>query len=199
MITALSFTSRVVQSDDAWVLRALVVDSDGVPSSDVPAVTIVEAGAAPVGPFDMAATACPGVFRLDYYPGLPGRAVATATHAQHGSVSWVADVRPVVTADGMPSVASCNNYMGDHSWADSDVQEALDTELDAQFAVCRIPAAYPADLRAAVHRRVQRNLAMRSLPLAVRESVDGESQLVLPGRDPEVRRFEGPYRKVGIG
>lgn len=199
MITALSFTSTVVQADDAWVLRALVVDADGTPSADVPTVTITEAGAAEVGPFDMDSTVCPGVFRLVHYPGLPGRAVATATHASHGVVSWVADVRRVVTAAGMPTVTTCNNYIGDHSWSDADVQDALDTEMAAQFAVCRIPAAYPADLRAAVHRRVQRNLSLRSLPLAVRESADGESQMIVPGRDPEVRRLEGPYRKVSIG
>jgi hypothetical protein len=46
---------------------------------------------------------------------------------------------------------------------------------------------------------VARNLAMRGLPVAVLRG-DGEAgDTILPGRDPEVRRFEAPYRRLKMG
>lgn len=139
------------------------------------------------------------MFALTVYPDETGRHTATASHAEHGAVSWVAEVVDVVPNADMPSVTTCNNYMGDHSYTDDDVQDALDTERAAQFKVCRVPAAYPADLRGALHRRVQRNLAMRALALAVRETQDGESSVIVPGNDPEVRRLEKPWRRRPFG
>lgn len=198
MIKALSFTSRSLQTGAVWVLRALVVDDYGDPSSDVPEITVTDPDGT-VGPFDMTSTIAAGVYRLDYFTAVAGRHTATAEHPFHGLVSWVAEVSDVTADADMPSVETCNNYMGDHSWSDDDVQEMLDQERSNQFRVCRVPAAYPADLRGALHRRVQRALALKTLPLAVKESVEGESQLVLPGNDPEVRRLERPWRRLPIG
>jgi hypothetical protein len=197
VLRTLSFTSLTVQVGAAWVLRVLVTD-DGVPSGDVPTV-VVTAPAGAAAPVDMVATCCPGVFSLTVYPAEPGRHFATAEHAEHGAVSWVAEVVDVVANDDMPSVTTCNNYIGDHSYTDEQVQEMLDQERDAQFRVCRVPAAYPKDLRGALHRRVQRALHMLALALAVRETVDGESSMVVPGNDPEVRRLERPWRRRPLG
>lgn len=102
----------------------------------------------------------------------------------------------------IPNLDVVTQYLGAAagSWAQADIQDALDAEAAAQRALCRIPAAYPADLAQALKRRVQRNLAMRQLPLAV---LLGDAEVggttVLPGRDPEVRRLEGPYRRLVVG
>jgi hypothetical protein len=41
---------------------------------------------------------------------------------------------------------------------------------------------------------------MRGQPLAVLAAeFDGGSAQVLPGRDPEVRRLEGPFRRLVLG
>lgn len=198
MIEALSFTSRTVEVGGAWVLRVAVTDSPGVPSTDAPELTIT----APTGgdvTVTMDTTTCPGVYASTFFVAFEGRHTAVAAHAEHGQASFVAQAQAVTDNDNMPSVASCNEYIGDHSWTDAEVQRCLDQERAAQFATCRVPAAYPPDLRGALHRRVQRSLAMRHLALAVKESVDGETQMVVPGRDPEVRRLEAPYRRVTVG
>lgn len=198
MIRTLSFTSLTVAKGGAWVLRVLVTDEHGDPSGDVPSVVVTApAGAAPA--VDMESTTCSGVFALTVFPAETGRHTATATHAEHGAVSWVAEVVDVVANADMPSVATCNAYIGDHSYTDDEVQDALDTERAAQFKLCRVPAAYPADLRGALHRRVQRNLAMRPLALAVRETQEGESAIIVPSNDPEVRRLERPWRRRAFG
>lgn len=100
----------------------------------------------------------------------------------------------------MPTVAEVMTYLGDAAaqWGNADVQGALDAEQAAQARVCRI-ASYSNDLREALLRRVQRNLAMRALPLAVLQGDPEAGSTVLPGRDPEVRRLEAPYRKVVMG
>jgi hypothetical protein len=86
------------------------------------------------------------------------------------------------------------------TFSDAVLTDALNAEKAAQRARCRIPAAYPYDLGQALKRRVQRNLAMRSLPLAVLQGdADVGSSTFLPGDDPEVRRYERPYRRMVVG
>lgn len=91
------------------------------------------------------------------------------------------------------------DYIGDTSWTDTQIQGAIDAEAAAQAAACRIPDPVPADLLEALKRRVARNLAMRGLPLAVLQGDAEVGSSILPGRDPEVRRLEGPHRKWVIG
>lgn len=99
-----------------------------------------------------------------------------------------------------PTVVDVKAYLGTNSWTDAEIGDALDAETAAQAKVCRIPDPMPADLAEALKRRVQRNLAMRPLPLAVLQGdAEGGSSTVLPGRDPEVRRFEAPHRKLVLG
>lgn len=199
-IEALSFSSRTVEVGDEWVLRVLVVDeSTGEPTAEVtPSVAVAGPNGLTAAP-TAAATSVTGIFRAEYVAPGPGRYTAVASATGHGQVSFVANVVEITDNNDMPTVDSCNDYMGEHSYSDPEVQEALDQETGAQFDVCRIPAAYPKALRGALHRRVQRALAMRHLALAVKETQDGESQIVVPGRDPEVRRLEAPYRKVTVG
>jgi hypothetical protein len=94
---------------------------------------------------------------------------------------------------------------------DAEIAGALATEIAAQKKAVRVsafgtdpeppadPVAYPVDLAEAVGRRVARNLALRGLPLAVLQSDAEGGALVTPGKDPEVRRLEGPYRRLPSG
>lgn len=93
-------------------------------------------------------------------------------------------------------------YLGGESavsWSTAEIQSALDAEAAAQSRHCRIPDPVPADLEEALKRRVQCNLARRGLPLAVLQGDAEAGSLLPPGRDPEVRRLEGPWRRLVIG
>lgn len=100
----------------------------------------------------------------------------------------------------MITVSVYRNYARGTSATDSEIEDAIAAETLAQERVCRIPDPVPDDLLQALKRRVMRNLAMRALPLAV---LQGDAELggsnVLPGNDPEVRRFERPWRRLAIG
>jgi hypothetical protein len=88
-------------------------------------------------------------------------------------------------------------WIGLTSWDDAQLQEAIDAETAAQTRRCRIPSPYPPDLRLALIRRVQRVLAMRTLPF--QQEVGEQGVTFTPTNDPEVRRLENPYRKVILG
>ncbi|MFC6156151.1 hypothetical protein [Kribbella jiaozuonensis] len=110
----------------------------------------------------------------------------------------------------LPTLAELKAYLGgatgfsEARWTDPALQSVLDAETAAQGRVCRLPADpedYPDDLAAALLRRCQRAIEMRSQPLAVLQDNDefGSSTVVLPGRDPEVRRLEAPFRRLVVG
>lgn len=200
MLEALTFTSRTLAVGAGWVLRVLATDDTSGAAADVTvtaAVTLPDG--TPVAPAPTVTTSglFAGVHRAVYVPTLPGRHLATMTD---GTVTlhFAALVEDVVDNAGMPDLTDVDNYLGDHSATDLELQQALDQETTAQWRVCRVPATYPADLRGALLRRVQRALAMKGLALAVRENADGDA-IVVPGRDPEVRRLEAPFRKVRLG
>lgn len=99
----------------------------------------------------------------------------------------------------IPDLDAVNDYLGDHSWSDADVAAALAAETAAQAAVCTLPDVYPDDMAEALLRRVARNLAMRAVPLSVQQG-DVETQPVfVPRLDPEIRRYEAPYRRLVVG
>jgi hypothetical protein len=108
----------------------------------------------------------------------------------------------------IPTLADVVEYLGDSAarWTDDSgvtypaIVETLAAETSAQAAACAVPASYPNALGLALKRRVARALTMRALPLAVLQG-DAEigSATFLPGRDPEVRRLEAPYRKLVAG
>lgn len=76
-----------------------------------------------------------------------------------------------------------------------EISDAYDAEVADQARRCRVDP-YNSALAAALVRRVQRALAMRNLPLGV--SMD-ENAVRIGSTDPEVRRLEGPYRKLAVG
>jgi hypothetical protein len=98
----------------------------------------------------------------------------------------------------LPALAEVKAYLGANSATDEQIQDALDTELQAQRDICAVPAVYPASLRQAVKRRVARNLSMQRIPLAVLQgdTEAGTAAALPPGSDPEVRRLEKPYLRL---
>jgi hypothetical protein len=100
----------------------------------------------------------------------------------------------------IPDLAAVKTYLGDTSFEDATISAALAAETASQANYCTIPAVYPVDLGEALLRRVARNLAMRGIPLAV---LQGDSDLgsstFLPGKDPLVRMYEAPYRRLVVG
>lgn len=78
-------------------------------------------------------------------------------------------------------------------WDDGELGSALAAELADQTTKCRIPTVVPAGLAEALKRRVARNLAMRKVPLGIAVSEVEATQV--RGLDPEIKRFEAPYRR----
>lgn len=99
----------------------------------------------------------------------------------------------------IPDLAAVKEYLGDSSWTDAEISAALDAETASQAANCRIPATYPVDLGEALKRRVARNLAVRGVPLSVQQGDIETTPTYVPRTDPEIRRFEAPYRRLVVG
>lgn len=98
----------------------------------------------------------------------------------------------------VPTVAEVTEYLGATSATAEEIASAYAAEKADQANRCRVPAdtdVWPASLSEALCRRVARNLALRGLPIAVLQGDAEGGNTVLPGTDPEVRRFEGPHRK----
>lgn len=100
---------------------------------------------------------------------------------------------------GEPTLAEVKSYLRATSAPDDEISDALAAELAAQASRCRVADPMQVDLAQAVKRRVARNLALRGFPMAVLRGDAEAGDTVLPGRDPEVRRFEAPWRKVTTG
>ncbi len=104
----------------------------------------------------------------------------------------------------IPTTEDVVEYLGDAAerWTDDGgttypaIDQHISSETAAQASVCTVPTPYPDPLALALLRRVQRALAMRSLPLSVLQGDSESGSTFLPGRDPEVRRLEAPYRKM---
>jgi len=84
------------------------------------------------------------------------------------------------------------------------IANALAAEFDAQaqaVGLQQVTSGRNASLDEALCRRVVRNLAMRSLTLAVMPgNLDAGTGPTRPSMlDPEVRRLEGPYRRLPRG
>lgn len=103
-------------------------------------------------------------------------------------------------------VENCERYLDATGTTYPEIEDALAAESVTQRNKCRYPVPTDANphpdlsaLHQALKRRVQRNLAMRPLPLSMQPQ--GDSGLVArPAMiDSEIRRFEGPYRKKAFG
>ena len=202
-VTAMSSSNVAVPIDGEWLLSVLVTDLDGRAVDDdalVVTVTLPSGGSATAPALERVAA---GVYRGVYLPANTGRHIARIRSMTYGVADFVAWIDGVVDGAGMPGLSDVVTYLGgadQHSWSDDEIRDALEAEAGAQRDCCDVPAAYPKTLRQALLRRTQRNLAMRALPLAaLRGDGEGGDTTLLPGRDPEVIRFERPHRKLPTG
>lgn len=107
-----------------------------------------------------------------------------------------------------------SEYLGEESsWSPSVILSAIEAEKAAQAAVVRYPADpvippvdpedayYAPALAEALCRRVAHNLALRSLPLGLQVAMSemAATQTRVGGTDAEVKRLEGPYRRLVVG
>jgi len=198
-VRATSATSVLLPIDGVWTIRVCITDADGDAVDAVPVVTVTLPAGSTATP--TVETITTGEYRAEYIVGTAGRYVARVVATGYGAADFAAYAAATTAGTGMPDVDDVAVYLRESaaSWATEDLQDALDAEAAAQRAVCRVGAVYPDDLRQALLRRTQRNLAMRQLPLAVPQGDAEMSSPVLPGRDPEVRRYEAPHRKLVVG
>lgn len=190
VVRALTPTAVLLPVGGQWLIE--------VETTDLPVVTVtLPDGTTATPPVELVAA---GYYRAAYTVTTAGRHVAQAATADDVA-GFAAYAQGATTAGGMPIVDDVADYLreGAASWALEDLQDALDAEAAAQRSVCRVRAVYPDDLREALLRRVQRNLAMRQLPLAVLQGDAEAGSTSLPGRDPEVRRLEAPHRRLVFG
>ncbi|MEV0156879.1 hypothetical protein AB0H57_24550 [Micromonospora sp. NPDC050686] len=197
-IAALSSTSALLPVGGQWLIDVQARDLDGYADVAAPTATVTP----PAGGVALPAVEAVGTgrYRATYTVDAPGRYIAQVATGGD-AVYFAAYVTATTTTTGMPTTDDVADYLreGAASWDTADLTDALDAEAAAQRATCRVGAVYPDDLRQALLRRVQRNLAMRQLPLAV---MQGDAELgptMAPGRDPEVRRLEAPHRRLAVG
>jgi hypothetical protein len=183
----------------AWVLGVETRDVDGFLSGDVtPTITITKPDASTTSP--TWTFQGDGFWTTQYALAAAGRHVAHVSTPEDAVDLAVYAAGPT-TAAGMPTVNDVALYLGNNagSWDTSTLTDALNAERAAQRTKCGERNPYPDDLRQGLLRRVHRNLAMRRLPLAVNMGDADSGPLVLPGNDPEVRRFEAPWRRRPVG
>jgi hypothetical protein len=183
-----------------WTLSVETRDADGNLSSAVtPTLAITLPDGTTVAPV-FADGDYAGAWLATYTPLVVGRFLAHASTPQD-AVDAATYVASPTTSAGMPTVDDVARYLKSaaSSWTQAELQDELDSEFEHQQAKCGVRAVYPRSLRKALLRRVQRALAMRALPLATLQGDADGGAMILPGNDPEVRRLEGPYRKLVSG
>jgi hypothetical protein len=93
----------------------------------------------------------------------------------------------------VPTVEEVANEIGKIA---SVIGSAYLAEVTDQASRCRVEP-YTDALAAALCRRVLRAVNMANLPLGLLQDETGATRV--GSTDPEVRRLEGPYRRVVIG
>lgn len=138
----------------------------------------------------------PGRYLFSYQVTAVGRYIAEIAGTEFSTRFISAHALAVTSESEMPVVGDAVAYMG----ITPDlgvVEELFEAEKAAQRARCSIPAAYPPDLRLALLRRTKRAYEMRQNTTA--SDSDTPFTGFVPNNDPEVRRYEAPYRKVVLG
>ncbi len=185
-----------VRTDETATPTVVVTLPDGSTSAPVFAVDTAGWGG-------YSATACGSVWLASVTLTTPGRYVAVVS-GTYDTVPLIAYAANVTATADLPSVPDLDMWMGGagaHSYGEDEMADALAAQTVAQRRVCRVPAAYPADLREALLRRAARTLHMRrQLTELPRSEADfGLPPLVPPGRDQEIRKLEAPWPKLPMG
>lgn len=203
MTSVKATTEPIVELDvgDVWEIGVVCLDDDDVPTAATVAVAVTTPSAGSATPTAEAEDVT-GYYLARYTVAAAGRylAVVTVSGDATGVVPFTVWASSPTTAAGMPSLSMVKIYLGDTSWSDADITDALAAETAAQRRRCRVPAVYPDDLAQALKRRVARNLAARSVPIAEFTSFDGGgTSRRVPTLDAEITRFEGPFRRRKVG
>jgi len=195
-LTRLSPAETRLDLGDEWLIAVMVTsDTTGDPIAATTTLTATDpASADEVTSVEALAT---GVYQAAVTVDVAGRWIAAVAVAGHGVATFAALVE--ATVEALPTLEQVTTYLGETSATSADITDALAAETAAQAAACRVPATYPADLAQALKRRVARNLAARSVPLAVLSSFEQGGAVRLSAIDAEVRRFEAPWRRHPIG
>lgn len=209
-VTALSSATKELPIGGVWLIAVAVTDPT-LPAV-APVITITLPNASTVTPTVDTIGGSGYVYAVSYVVTAEGRHTARVTTTSDGAADFVAYVTAVVPNTAMPALEDLRGtspdrddpedlgYLGENSWTDDELQDALDAETVAQRRVCRVPAAYPADLRQALLRRVACNLARRALPLSMLQGdAEAGGTAPLPSNDAEVRRLERPHRRLFMG
>lgn len=185
--------------DDLWTIQVQVTDIEGEQAEDTLIFTVTDPAGATLLP-TVVDDGC-GWYSAAVTVDAAGRWVAAIAGLVYGAAAATAYASGIVDAAGMPVLADVDEYLGNHSHSDDELQDALDAEAANQRKVCRVPAEYGADLRQALLRRVARNLAMRrqKLGLILPGDEGSDRASFIPRLDAEIRRFEGPYRRLKVG
>ena len=104
---------------------------------------------------------------------------------------------------GVPTIAECRAWGGIAATVtDADLQAILDAEYRIQVDTCVMDTddaggcVMPEPLARALIRRVQREVAVRNIPLGWASDVAAEfGPLTVPAWDAEVARLESSYRR----
>lgn len=182
-----------------WALGFVTYDAYGCQSGAVtPTITVTKPDTSTVAVIPVYLGS--GLWEAVYTVAAAGRHLA-AVATPEDRLDLAAYVDVVTTAAGMPTAADVSVYLGANAgtWSMAEITDALGAERAAQRNRCGERALYPDDLRQALLRRVQRNLAMRRFPLGMTTGDADSGPAMVPGRDPEVRRLEAPYRRLVIG
>lgn len=195
MLTPISGSSADLYQHDRWVFDMFVGDDDGYGVEVDPVITVSLPDGSTSSPTLIEYLGY-GYYRAAVTVAQAGWYTATAVAAGYGSTAFSAWVVAVSASSAFPTLDQVKAYLGTTSTTDATILDALNAEAAAQRKTCAVGPTYGADLAQALKRRVARNLAMRGIPMAVLRGDSESGPLVLPGRDPEVRRLEGPYRRL---
>lgn len=203
-MTTLTLTTApgdLLSLGEQWSIGVDTRDTSGYPTGTVtPTLLVTLPNGTTAAPVFVTGAGYAGSWLATYTPVVAGRFLAHAVTPEDAVDAAVYVTGPTASA-AMPTVDDVARYLkaAAASWSTTDLQDELDSELEHQQAKCGVRAVYPRPLRKALLRRVQRALAFRALPLATLQGDADGGNILLPGNDPEVRRLEGPYRKLVTG
>jgi hypothetical protein len=186
---------------DTWRGWLSVYDTDLAPAAADTVTVAVTLPDGTTGAGTATAQAAVGLYLLEYDLTVSGwhQAAVTVASAEFGNDVLTFSVYVRTVTGARPDLSAVKSYLGDTSATDEEISDALAAETQAQARVCTIPADYPDDLAQALKRRVARNLAARSVPVATFTSFEGGGTSArVPMLDAEIARFERPFPRLGV-
>jgi hypothetical protein len=204
-IRALNSDQRELTTDATWMLlveaTALPVVTVLLPDGTTltPAATFEE-----VTSYDGTAVIYDYVYQAEVVADTSGRWVAVVTDASGATLFFQAFVADVSGTADFPDADELSNWLGGedaHSFTEQEMTDELAVAAAQQRRRCRIPAAFPPDLREALLRRAARLLYLRK-QYTEQARTDGDFDApptFPPGRDFTTRDLEAAFLKVSTG